>query len=204
MSGNDFCTKLFNIIANGIPKLLEAENFVEGKDRIVPNSVFIESRDVLSHLKDIAINYNDETIVQKNLIEIQEHIRRGITETYQEHYDYIASNIFRLYGNYKNSYIRFEKLLGLEDANKATHQKIREAIKTSQSLWLEARSLKSNELESEQINIAIDKFKCAAEQIVSIEDDINTLYNNLYKRSIIVTMLFSVFAFSIVIALLFI
>lgn len=204
MSGNDFCNKLFNIIANGIPKLLEAENFVEGKDRIVPNSVFIESRDVLSHLKDIAINYNDETIVQKNLIEIQEHIRRGITETYQEHYDYIASNIFRLYDNYKNSYIRFEKLLGLEDANKTTHQKIKEAIKTSQSLWLEARSLKSNELESRQINIAIDKFKCAAEQIVSIEDDINTLYNNLYKRSIIITMLFSVFAFSIVIALLFI
>ncbi len=203
MSGDEVCTKLFQIIAQGVPKLLEAESFVEGKDRIVPNSVFIESRDVLSHLKDIALNINDEIVIQKNLVEIQEHFRRGIMETYQEHYDFVASNVFRLYENYKNSYIRFEKLLRLYDINKETHQKIKNAVKVSQELWLEARSLKNNELESDQLDVAIDKFKCAAEYITSVEDDINTLYNNLYKRSAIITSFFCICVFVIVLALLF-
>ena len=203
MSGDEVCTKLFQIIAKGVPKLLEAESFVEGKDRIVPNSVFIESRDVLSHLKDIALNVNDEIVIQKNLVEIQEHFRRGIMETYQEHYDFVASNIFRLYENYKNSYIRFEKLLRLYDVNKETHQKIKNAVKASQELWLEARSLKNNELESDKLDVAIDKFKCATEYITSVEDDINMLYNNLYKRSAVITLFLGICVFVIVLALLF-
>lgn len=203
MSKDEVCTKLFQIIVKGVPKLLEAESFVEGKDRIVPNSVFIESRDVLSHLKDIALNVNDEIVIQKNLVEIQEHFRRGIMETYQEHYDFVASNVFRLYENYKNSYIRFEKLLRLYDVNKETHQKIKNAVKVSQELWLEARSLKNNELESDKLDTAIDKFRSAAEYITSVEDDINTLYNNLYKRSAIITSFFGIFVFLIVLALLF-
>ena len=203
MSGDEVCTKLFQIIVKGVPKLLEAESFVEGKDRIVPNSVFIESRDVLSHLKDIALNVNDEIVIQKNLVEIQEHFRRGIMETYQEHYDFVASNIFRLYENYKNSYIRFEKLLRLYDVNKETHQKIKNAVKASQELWLEARSLKNNELESDKLDVAIDKFKCAAEYITSVEDDINMLYNNLYKRSAVITLFLGICVFVIVLALLF-
>lgn len=203
MSKDEVCTKLFQIIVKGVPKLLEAESFVEGKDRIVPNSVFIESRDVLSHLKDIALNVNDEIVIQKNLVEIQEHFRRGIMETYQEHYDFVASNVFRLYENYKNSYIRFEKLLRLYDVNKETHQKIKNAVKVSQELWLEARSLKNNELESDKLDTAIDKFRSAAEYITSVEDDINTLYNNLYKRSAIITSFFGICVFLIVLALLF-
>lgn len=184
------CERLFRILQKGIPMLFEAENFVEKQQRISPNPVFIESRDILSHLRDIAENCTNEDNINKNIIEIQEHIRRGIIETYQEYYEYLAANIYNLYGKYKKSYIKFEKLLGLYNKHKAIHDKIKSTIAQSQTLWMEARSLKTNEFDTEQLHESISKFQEASNTLGSIEDSIDLIYNNLYKRITIPFIMF--------------
>lgn len=184
------CERLSYILQKGVPMLLEAANFVETQQRISPNPVFIESRDILSHLRDIAENSTDETNVNKNLIEIQEHIRRGITETYQEYYEYLAANVYNTYGKYKMSYIKFEKLLGLYHKNVELHRKIKYTIEQSQTLWKEARLLKTNEFDTEQLRASILKFQESANSMASVEDDVDLIYNRLYKRIIFPFMAF--------------
>ena len=196
------CDRIFDILLNGVPKLFEAENFVEKQNRISPNPVFIESRDVLSHLRDIATNSSDEDNVNKNLVEIQEHIRRGIVETYQEHYEYLSANIFRSYGTYKKSFIRFESLLCLRKIHAPLHKHINQVLKTAQNVWMEARNLKNNELTSAQLEQSINKFKEAAELISSIEEEVETIFNNFYKRGIITSAIF-LFCLTIIIVQIF-
>ncbi len=186
----EICDRIFAILLNGVPRLFEAENFVESQNRISPHPVFIESRDVLSHLRDIAANSLDVLNVDKNLIEIQEHIRRGIVETYQEHYEYLSSSVFNSYGKYKQSFIKFESLLGLRKKHAPLHSRIREVLKNSQDVWMEARNLKNNELTSLELERSIEKFKEAAGLVLLIETEVEIIFNNFYKRGIITSFVF--------------
>ncbi len=190
--------RIFNLLRIGVPKLFEAAHYIEKSQRIIPHPVFLESRDVLSHLRDISQAPTDKDVFDKNIVEIEEHLRRGIVETYQEHYEYLSSNAYRTYGKYLQSFIRFEMLLGLRDKHKIAHEKIKSTIRTAQDLWMEARNLKNNELNSQEFALAISKFKEASDLIVSIEDDVESIYNNFYKRSII-TSFITVFSISLLI-----
>lgn len=179
------CERIFSILETGVPLLFEAENYVEKEKRISPHPVFIESRDVLSHLKDIAKNREDGSNIDKNLVEISEHLRRGIIETYQEHYEYVCSNLFRSYGKYKTSFVKFESLLGLRKKHILIHLKIRDTFRGAQNLWEKGRNLKSNDLGSDNFIESISLFKQAIELISSVENEVDTIYNNLYKRTLI-------------------
>jgi hypothetical protein len=194
------CERIFKILLIGVPKLFEAEHYVEKEDRISPYPVFIESRDVLSHLRDIASNVKSKDNIDKNIIEIEEHLRRGIAETYQEHYEYLSSNVFRTYGKYKFSFIKFESLLGLRKKHIEIHEKIRSVIKTSQELWMQARNLKNNDIASIQFSESISKFKEASDLVSSIESEVETVFNNFYKRGIL-TSFFAIFSATIIIAI---
>jgi len=195
------CERLFEILSKGVPKLIEAGNYVENGARMIPFPVFTESRDVLSHLRDIASDALNEANVEKNLIEIQEHIRRGIVETYQEHYDYLASNIFQTYGKYKQSFFKFESLLGLRAMHAPLHKNINQVLKSSQNLWIEARNSKTNNFNTSEFEESINKFKKASSLLSSIDEDIDTIFNNFYKRGVITTFIF-LFSLSLLVVLL--
>lgn len=196
------CERVFNMLLNGVPKLFEAEHYVEKENRISPYPVFIESRDVLSHLRDIAANKTNKDSIEKNIVEIGEHLRRGIAETYQEHYEYLSSNIFRSYGKYKRSFIKFENLLGLRSKHKSLHIKINTVLKSAQNLWMEARNLKNNEITSKEFEKSISNFKEASDLVSSIDENVETIFNNFYKRGIITSFL-SIFSLSIILIMIF-
>ncbi|HBL78140.1 MAG: hypothetical protein A2W90_13720 [Bacteroidetes bacterium GWF2_42_66] len=192
--------RIFSILLNGVPKLFEAEHFVEKENRISPYPVFIESRDVLSHLRDIAADINSKENVEKNIIEIEEHLRRGIAETYQEHYEYLSSNVFRSYGKYKSSFMKFENLLGLRAKHAPLHSKINSILKSAQSLWMEGRNMKNNDISSKEFLTSISKFKEASEMVSTIDNEVETIFNNFYKRGII-TSFIAIFSISIILIL---
>lgn len=195
------CERVFAILQTGVPKLFEAQHYVEKENRITPYPIFIESRDVLSHLRDIAKNATSKENIEKNLIEIEEHLRRGIAETYQEHYEFLTANIFRLYGKYRNSFVKFEKLMGLRKKHEPLHVKIRATLKKAQTLWMEGRNLKNNDLNSEEFTLSVEKFKQASDLVSSIDSDVDIIFNNFYKRAIITTFI-TLFSLSIVLILL--
>ena len=195
------CERLFNILSKGVPMLFEAANYVEKANRIIPNPAIIESRDVLSHIRDIALNSLDKENVNKNLVEIEQHIRRGIVETYQEHYEHLASNIFQTYGKYKQSFIRFESLLRLRAKHAPLHKNINQILKSAQNAWMEARNLKNNDLDSPKLKMSIDKFKEASSLLSSIGEDVDAIFNDFYSRGIVTSFIF-LFSLSLFVILL--
>jgi hypothetical protein len=189
------------VLKENIPSLFEAANFVEKHDRMLPMQVFYQMKDVFSHINDIALAPSDQDILNKNLIEIKEHFRRGIVETYQEHFDYHMSHLFGTYGNYRKRLLKFEMLLGLYKRNKATHLRIKQVISEAEKLWIEARNNKTNSVGSEKFNNSIKKLIEASEKAETIEDDINLVFNNFYMRATYFS--FASVAFASVIILLF-
>ncbi|GMT45763.1 MAG: hypothetical protein IEMM0006_1595 [bacterium] len=184
-----------------IPPLFEAANFAEKQDRILPMQVFYQMKDILSHIRDIAKEPNDPEVLNKNLIEIKEHFRRGIIETYQEHFDYQMSHLFQTYGNYRKRLLKFEMLLGLFKKNKVIHLRIKKIISEAEQLWINARNIKTNDVGSENFNNSIKMLKKASEITETIEEDINLIFNNFYKRATYFT--FITVAFISIIILLF-
>lgn len=187
--------ELFEVLSHNIPQLFEAANYLEKEDRLKPEQVFIEARDVLSHLNDICNNYENEEIVAKSMVEIKEHFRRGIVETYQEHYEFVMSNMWQSYGNYKKSLMKFESLLFLKSTHLTSHSKIKDALNQTKDLWINARKLKNNEITSSEFKDSITKLKEASDLALTVEGDINDIYNNFYKRATIFT--FSIITFMI-------
>jgi hypothetical protein len=185
---NQTSESVFNVLFENIPLLFEASNYIEKDDRLRPEQIFIASRDILSHLFDISEDINNQEVVKKNVIEIREHFRRGIMETYQEHYEFHMAHLFNSYGRYSHGLYKFEKLLGLSKKHLELHKKIKEVIKKSQDLWLEGRRNKKNEVKTVEFVRAIQCFKEASELAVSIEGDVQEISSNFYSRAFYVTI----------------
>jgi tetratricopeptide (TPR) repeat protein len=156
--------------------------YYEQKSRSIPLPAFTETRDVVSHLYDLAENINRPSDVEKNIVEIKQHFRRGIIETYCELYDSQMANIYRSYERYKSRLKIFEKLLYLYKKHVDVHNKISASIKSAQELWVDGRTLKNNDLESQKFKKAIKDFKRAYEMIESLDEDVDILWNNFYQR----------------------
>ena len=181
--------ELLEIINKYTPRIFEAMNYVEAQERLFPNAGFIEIRDVLSHTYDISKNPGNEDNFNKNLIEIKEHFRRGIVESFQELYEYEASYIYQQYGKYKARYRQFEKILFLDRKNVEKHKRISSLMEEAQRLWVEARNLKQNDIENGSFNDALDKFKAAHKLVLSVEDDAAALLNDFQQRTTILAIL---------------
>ncbi len=173
------------IIQTSLPKWNEAINYYESKLRDFPVPAFTEARDVLSHTFDLFIGIEDEENIDKNLIEIKEHFRRGIIETYQAVYDDEMAQLYQYYGKFQRKARHFERLLFLYKVHKPIHDKILSVMKASQDLWIEGRNSKSNEINTTEFSRSIELFKEAYEKILGIKEDIFALWNNYYQRSTI-------------------
>ena len=123
---------ILKTIKDYYPHITEAMHFVESQKRIIPWPAFSEMKDVISHMYDILKSPDNEENVFKNLVEIKEHFRRGVIETYQELYDFEMSFLFQSYGKYRNQLQHFEKILFIYKKNSPHHIKISSVIKSSQ------------------------------------------------------------------------
>ncbi|VXD19574.1 hypothetical protein [Marinoscillum sp. 108] len=175
--------ELFEIFKEYFPKFKSASNYVEEHDRITPQQAFIEGRDILSHIYDISISLDNDEKLKENIIEIKEHFRRGVAESYQEHYEYIAADVYQDYSTYKKRLRPFEKLLRLYKIHKPIHEEVRGRIKQSQDLWIKGRSLKTKDLNSDKFDESINLFIQANDTIEPLSELVNELWNNFYQRS---------------------
>lgn len=196
---NQTYESVFKVLSENIPVLFDASNYIEKDDRLRPEQIFIASRDILSHLYDLSQDFNNPEIVNKNLIEIREHFRRGIMETYQEHYEFHMAHLFHSYGKYRKSLYKFEMLLRLGSKHFELHKKINLVIKQSQDLWVEGRRNKKNELNTIEFKTAIQCFKQASDLAISIEPDVQIIYSNFYNRAFYITILSIAFFSAIII-----
>ncbi len=174
---------VFSTLRSNVPLLFEAFNYIERYDRIEPTQALHQMKDILHHLKDIAEEPNDPENIQKNIIEIKEHFRRGISESYQEHFDYIMSHLFQTYGKYRKTLSKFEMLLGLFRKHRSIHEEVKRVINKAEEYWIEARNNKTNDVDTPKFQKSIELYKNASDLALTIEDNVYLLYNNFYKRS---------------------
>ncbi len=162
--------------------LFAALNFVETHTRTMPLPGFIECRDIISHTADYFESKGDDLESTKHIVEIQQHFRRGIIESYQMIFDIEMSVIYRSYEKYKTRLKQYEMLLFLARKHAPIHTKIRDTIHESQELWIKGRSLKNNDLLSPEFKEAIEIFKRAYIHSRGVEDDIDQLWNSFNRR----------------------
>ena len=184
-----------DILNKHLPVLNEAMNYVETEAREIPLQAFIEGRDVLHHFNDLINNIKDDTEVKKNLVEMRQHFRRGIVESYQTIYDSKMQYLTETYSEYKNLFKRFEKMFFIYNRNKLIHDKIQNNMSHSAELWIEGRNNKNNDYDNPNFKKSIECFKGAFELLNGLDDNVDTLWNDFNKRSYLsgITIFFLLF-----------
>lgn len=189
----DHLLELLDTIESMNPALIDAMTYLESNEDVLPLGAFTETRDILYHLANFASAYrkDDKKGQNEQIINIKEHFRRGITETYQRTYEHLGSIIFDRYSQYRYRVKVYEKIFFLDKKFARIHKNIEENIAGAKHHRMLGRKLKTLDFNDSDFTKAIGHFKNAYIQLKTVEPDLDKLWG-IFNQRVSYLVIFSI------------